>query len=371
MAIDRRTFLTGMAAGSSLAVGDFARAAKGGRTDFVAARADESGQFWLTGVRASGTVNFDLPIPGRGHGAALDPSRPRVVMFARRPQTFAIVVDLANAQVNRTFEAPAGRHFFGHGIFAPDGRFLYATENDIDGRRGVIGVYDSGRQFRRVRELPAFGIGPHEIRMMPDGETLAVANGGILTHPSLPRMKLNIPTMRPNLALVDRKSGQLRRMTELPRAMHRASIRHLAVSPGGDVAIGLQYQGPRKDQAPVVGIVGADGALRLGDPAAPATRSMRHYCGSIEFDQSANIIAASAPRGNVVTFWDARACRPIGSVSCIDACGVTPLAAPYRFLITSGRGEAIVADVSGQAPKLQRLGPFPGVRWDNHLISVG
>ena len=44
--------------------------------------------------------------------------------------------------------------------------------------------------------------GPHEIRLLPQGDTLVVANGGIETHPDSGRSKLNLPTMRPNLAYI-------------------------------------------------------------------------------------------------------------------------------------------------------------------------
>ena len=41
-----------------------------------------------------------------------------------------------------TIPSIEGRHFFGHGVFSPDGKLLYATENDFEAARGVIGVYD-------------------------------------------------------------------------------------------------------------------------------------------------------------------------------------------------------------------------------------
>ena len=46
--------------------------------------------------------------------------------------------------------------------------------------------------FARVGEFPTHGVGPHELLLLGDGRTLAVANGGIETHPDFGRAKLNI-----------------------------------------------------------------------------------------------------------------------------------------------------------------------------------
>jgi hypothetical protein len=54
----------------------------------------------------------------------------------------------------------------------------------------VLGVRDATDGYRQIGELASFGVGPHELVLMPDGATLAVANGGIRTHPGRDRAKL-------------------------------------------------------------------------------------------------------------------------------------------------------------------------------------
>src|SRR3546814_20260631 len=76
------------------------------------------------------------------------------------------------------------------------GRWLYACENDYDNARGCIGIYDATAGYRREAELEAYAIGPHEMVLLSDGRTLAVANGGTQTHPARRREKLNIDTMQ-------------------------------------------------------------------------------------------------------------------------------------------------------------------------------
>ena len=78
--------------------------------------------------------------------------------------------------------AATGRHFYGHGCLSADKSVLFTTENDYDAVKGVIGIRDA-KDFQSVGEYSSYGIGPHDIHLMPDGKTLVVANGGIQTHP--------------------------------------------------------------------------------------------------------------------------------------------------------------------------------------------
>ena len=74
----------------------------------------------------------------------------------------------------------------------------------------MIGIRDAEDGYRQIGEFASQGIGPHELVLMPDGGTLAVANGGIRTHPDNDRAMLNLDTMQPSLAYLDLASGRLR-----------------------------------------------------------------------------------------------------------------------------------------------------------------
>ena len=214
---------------------------------FLSARGDNAGDHWASGFTAEGARVFDLPLSARGHSFAVHPDGRTAVHFARRPGRAAWVIDLARGAVAGAFSTPSDRHFYGHGVFGRNGSKLYASENDFERERGVIGVYDAHDGYARVGEFASHGIGPHEIGLFSDGTTLAVANGGISTHPDLPGVKLNAPTMAPSLCYVDRRDGGLLREYRLDRALHRLSIRHLAVGMDDTVAVAMQYEGPAGD----------------------------------------------------------------------------------------------------------------------------
>lgn len=376
MGIDRRTVLRLLAGGllsaSPLGLPLSLGAALGGRL-YLGASAGTGEAYRVSGFRGSGAPVFDLSLPGRGHSFAVAPRGRTAVLFARRPGRFALAIDLVRGVVTAEFATPRDRHFYGHGVFSRDGRFLYASENDFRGERGVIGIYDAGKGYRRAGELASHGIGPHEIGLLSDGTTLVVANGGILTHPDLPRVKLNLGTMAPSLCYIHRGDGRLLQERRLAPPFRQLGIRHLAVGQDDAVAVAMQYEGPRGDLLPLVALhrPHADSSA----PLLPLTaahhvwRAMRQYCGSVCFDSSGRLMAASAPRGNLVTFWDADAGIYLSSARVPDGSGVAPGERAGEFLASSGHGGVAVIDAwSGKTTPLGATF-VNNRRWDNHLAT--
>ena len=85
---------------------------------------------------------------------------------------------------------------------------LYVTENDTVSLNGKVGIYDVSSAYKKIAEFDSHGIGPHELIMHPDAETLIVANGGIKTEQAS-REELNLDTMHPSLVYLNRHTGQL------------------------------------------------------------------------------------------------------------------------------------------------------------------
>jgi hypothetical protein len=119
-ALGRRTFMQGLAGGLLAVLGLRTGAARGSAGPlYVGCRADDAGGYRASGFRVGGDLLFDLPLPGKGHGAAFRPGSPECVVFARRPGTFAVVIDVDEGVALRRFDAATGRHFYGHGAFSP------------------------------------------------------------------------------------------------------------------------------------------------------------------------------------------------------------------------------------------------------------
>lgn len=255
-------------------------------------------------LRRDGKEVFRLALPGRGHGFAWDRLVRKAVLFARRPGNWCLVFDPHRPTALRWLASKPGRHFYGHGCFSPDGRLLYASENDFEAALGCLGVYAVREGFRRLGELDSGGVGPHDLCFLP-GQGLLVANGGIETHPDYGRAKLNLPAMRSSLTLLEPRSGRVLCDVRTPDAWQKLSLRHLARDSNGRVWFAAQYEGQRSRPVPLVGRLGPDRGLVFADPPHPGWRALEGYAASIAC--CGDRIAVSFPRADRLLFWSEEA----------------------------------------------------------------
>ena len=212
--------------------------------------------------------------------------------------------------------------------------------------KGVIGVWDVNNNYRRVNEFKSFGIGPRELIIPGDGRTLAVANGGMLTHPDTGRRKLNILTMNPSLVYLNSENGRLLEQYTFEQRRHqKLSIRHLSTNHTGTICIALQDLGPWRDQIPLVAFHRRGNTkLELAEAPLKTTCQLRGYMGSVTIDRSGKIAAVSAPRGGVITFWDMDTYNFLTEIDLRDGCGIAATNKDGKFLITAGSGKIIFFD---------------------------
>lgn len=358
MVTDRRQFLAGLAV--ALAAPGLATAAAGPRAAAFLGCRRRNGGFEMAVCDAEGADIAAAPLPARGHGGTVSPDGRRLVVFARRPDRFAVVLDASGGEAPRVVHPPEDRHFFGHGFFSPDGERLYATENDFDRARGVLGIYDVRGGYRRIGEIETGGIGPHQVLLMADGRTAVVANGGIETHPDFPRRKLNLATMSPSLSAIDISKGELTGQAALTKELHQLSIRHIADA-DGEIWFACQYQGAASDLRPLIGVYRPGGGAELLDAPDAVWASMKNYGGSVAASVDAKRVVATSPRGGVAHVWDVASRKVSESWRIGDVCGAAPLGG--GFLLSDGQG------------RLWRDGRLllraDGVAWDNHLVALG
>lgn len=354
----RRGFLGGvLASGFVPAIGW----ADAGSPGFLNAARQPDGQYVLVGLTKDGAELFRLPIPDRGHAATAHPNRPEAVGFARRPGTFAYVVDCSTGAILHRLNSPEGRHFYGHGAFSQDGTTLFTTENDYELGEGRIGVWDVAAGYKRISEFASGGIGPHEIKRIPGRETLVIANGGIDTHPDSGRTKLNIPTMQPNLTYLS-PTGQILETVSLTQNMHMNSIRHLAVSNDGTVAFGMQWQTTSEAPA-LLGLHKMGKDLRLPELPQDIHHRMKGYVGSVAMTPDGAETAISSPRGGLVLVFDTQSGALLKTLEEPDVCGLGTLDNGFAISTGTGRFGAI------EGAELSQIRTHD-LQFDNHLVAV-
>lgn len=376
-AFSRRSFLAGLGGMAALSMSNIsAFAAAAGLLDesaldyplFASTRREADGAYAIAIVDDAGQELARVGLPGRGHGLAASPDRRRFMAFARRPGTFALLVAPFERTEPQILTSIEGRHFYGHGCFSPDGRLVYAVENDYDNVRGVVGVYDvSGREIRRLGELDTYGVGPHDAMITEGGKVLVVANGGIQTHPSQPRKKLNIETMQPSVVYIDRETGDLLAKHSLGTDLHKLSLRHMALDGQGKVWVGGQFEGALAQRPPLVAYLTRDQAPKLTEIPSPVAGGLKSYIGSVVANRAGDVIATSAPRGDQVLFWDAKTGAFLKADQVVDGCGLAPLEAS-GFMISDGTGGLRCLEDAASGPEI--LARPPGVSWDNHMVAL-
>src|SRR5262245_40834291 len=277
MVIDRRTFIEAAAALGGTSLLGPALAAIGDDGFYVSGCRQADGSFAAVLFDARGRDLAVLPVETRLHDTAYSPALNRAVIFARRPGTLAFVIELKSRSLERMVVSPAGRHFYGHGVFSKDGRILYATENDFASGAGLIGLYDSTDGYRRIGEFPSGGVGPHELLLHPDGRSLIVANGGIRTNPETGREKLDLDTMVSSLARIDLDHGTMTESVALPKELQLLSLRHLTFDTLGSVWFGAQWEGDPGETPPIVGRYRPGSALSTLALPEPVARLSQNY----------------------------------------------------------------------------------------------
>lgn len=353
----RRRFLAGLTVAATAPVIGWAAV---GKPAYIAAAKAPDGRFMLAGLSHDGAETFRLPLPARGHAGAAHPTRAEAVAFARRPGTFALVIDVVRGQVRRRLTAPAGHEFNGHGVFVDAGAVLLTSEQVARGSAGRIGIWDVEAGYRRVGAFETHGLGPHEMRVMPGGGGLVVANGGIETEAG-GRKKLNLATMQPNLAYLSTE-GDLQELVQMAPELRLNSIRHLAVRGDGLVAFAMQWQGEPDMAWPLIGLHRRGTVPALGAAPLDDVLAMQDYAGSIAFAARGDEVAITSPRGNRVQVYSA-AGTLLRSHTRADVCGLAPHG--DGFLASDGFGGLFTMGSDG-------VQPLPGhdLAWDNHIVTL-
>ncbi len=295
-----------------------------------------------------------VPLPARGHGVATNSSLRHAVAFARRPGAFFQVFDYQTGESIKLRPADSHRHYYGHGVYSNDGKWLYATEGERGTSRGIIGVYDVISGYEKVAEFSGFGLGPHEVILMPDGG-LVIGVGGVHTNGREP---LNLTTMTPSLSYLDR-NGEL--VDQAGLSDHKLSIRHLAHDGSEIVLCGQQYRG-EPDEYPSLLAMHTKGSELTPLEAEPEQwAKFNHYIASIAATE--DWILATSPRGNCYGIWSKHSRKLVELSHLPDASGV--VVQKNGFKVSSGAGGVVSQTQPGNKDMHQS-----GTQWDNHWSVI-
>ena len=318
--------------------------------------------------RFDGKKVFSVKLNWRSHDSEFVNKKKEIVVFPRRPGKKIIIIDAKEGILKNEITSKKGYHYYGHGTYSDSRKYLYASENNYtytDSKSGIIGIYDTENNYKRIGEFSSYGIGPHEIKMSSDESNIIVANGGILTHPNFPRIKLNLDSMDPNISIINANSGKLIQQYKLSKGLNKNSIRHLDVSSSGEIIIACQYNGNILEEVPLLVKINKENKVKFLHFPKELAKKSKNYCGGIKILNNSDMLMASFPRGGILAYWNLSDGKFIGLKNNKDVCGIDVINNLSLFVISNGKGEIFVK----QTNKYKKLFN-KNIQWDNHLKVI-
>ena len=317
----------------------------------------------MAGTWHPGAAPRGVALPQRAHEVlVLHPAlgRPtQALAVARRPGEYLLRFDMHAARALQWHDIEDERVLCGHAAYALDGSALYTTETSTDTGAGFIAVRDPFSLEKR-HEFSSGGLDPHAILVEPDGRLL-VANGGLLNLPETGRVKLNRAQMDSCLVRLDPAQGRLLQAWRVNDPF--LSLRHLARTPEGTVAVALQAEHAdplARRSAPLLALLDASG---LHSVPLPDALALEGYAGDIAYvpghgAQDRGRFVLSATRAGQLAWWSTQG----GDASQQSLPEAGALAVHGSDWLASGGRGAVRGHWDGHAQQQQ----LDRIRWDNH-----
>ena len=303
----------------------------------------------------------DFALPARAHGSVSLPNG-RALLVARRPGTYAALIDNAGETPAQFVQPLPSQRFSGHAAYAA---YLVTAELHEDNAEGVAVVRDSTNgAIRDVWHLG--GIEPHEMLFADGGARLIVALGGIAKAAGVKGPAMNLGHIESEVLELDAVSGRTLKRHTLPPELSTLSLRHMALAPDGKtIAVAMQDQ-DRSFVRPLLAILRVGQGLEIL-PLPDA--ALRFYVGSVAIDSAGQFIAATSPKGGCLALWSLSNGKYLGRVDIADVCGLTAASEAGTFWATSGLGDVVRVAGNEFGPRVMARW-HANVRFDNHLLRI-
>ena len=322
---------------------------------------DGNAKHWVGILRvANGRVDTESAIeePTRAHDLCIEADG-AVLVVARRPGEWLLRWRPGHASRRATAQwhwSESAFRFNGHVLQMTDGKTLLTTETDIETGAGYLVRRDQASLAATAR-WPTMGLNPHDLQFA--GGQVLVANGGLRSEAETGRTRHELYRMDSSIVALDPVSGAAQCQWRL--ADPRLSLRHMAVQPGGMVAVAMQAQHDdpvERGQAPVLALL--DMRRSILREIATAT-DLGGYAGDVAATIQGWIV--SCPKTNQVLYFSTQG-KAAGQQGLANACAIASTASGLAAWAT---GRAAIAQLRVDSNTVLAR---PGIQFDNHACSL-
>jgi len=278
-----------------------------------------------------------------GHGIVPDPVNPELVSIFEKRGKGACEIDLKQGIVTRTIETSANREFYGHGAYSNDGSLLYCTETIVEGDyKGIIAVRDA-KTHNYLGEFPSFGSSPHDCRLVDDGKTLVITNGGG-----------KIDGIAPNVSYIDVATETL--IDSLSFDTQTINAGHLDITSSGKLAVvSAQRSGLPEKALGGISIKQQDNKLHTITQPKKLIERLYDESLSVCINESNDVVGVTTPTGNLVSFWNLNTSQLLHYYILPNPRGIELTLDGKYFVVSYGQGDPAEAICLICAETLQHI----------------
>jgi hypothetical protein len=273
----------------------------------------------------------EIPMPFFPHSFEANPAAPnRVVVFEKWGRHIA-EIDIAALSLIRVTEAPAGRRFFGHG--AHSGKYIYATQMDDGGGRGLLAVMES-TSHAVVNEIETHGAFPHDCQWLSGANTLLVVN-------SRKSAKADAhPENFSSLAWLDAESGKCLKQQFIET--RKFGYAHLAQSADGYRVLAGSYDSKQDGSQPLLAVIHPEGTVREFDMAGAVAERLLGEALSLYLDEQSARVVATLPNASRVQAWNYRTGKFMGQAIVGEPRGLAYSKVLDKLLVSSAQAKNLL-----------------------------
>lgn len=260
------------------------------------------------------------------HGISVRPNKPNQILVMEKKGPGCALVDIASKEVLLDVQASKNCWFYGHGAYTKNGDHCYVVETDLTTNRGLLSIREA-ESGKILGEMDTHGANPHDCQLVVEENFLAITNSGL-------GRGVQDKNTAPCVTFVDASSGKL--LERIPLTKPELNAGHLLVTDNRDLAV---VSAPREGMS--TSALGGI-SLRPKDLSMESLSNPEDVLGrlvgetlSLAYHAQTDLLAATTPDANVVSFWKMSDRSFAGSVRLPEPKGVCLNADQTHFLVSA------------------------------------